>query len=230
MLNATGQESVPVQANGIVGSYTVTADARGDSAVAFNLKNVDATNVALSSSANPSNFGQAVTFTATVTTGTPGSGTPTGTVTFFDGATMLGTGTLDATGHASFTTTAFGFSVGSHAITAQYGGDSNFVTGISSVLTQKVLSVQEQGTLLIGKVDLLVTSGVLSNNNGNTLKSLVTDAMNFFAAGNTNAGVNKMNAFINKVNDFKRAGKLTAAQAQTLIDAAQWIIISATGP
>jgi hypothetical protein len=45
--------------------------------------------VTLTSSQNPSNFGQAVTFTATVT-GT----SPTGTVTFKDGATVLGTGTL----------------------------------------------------------------------------------------------------------------------------------------
>ena len=75
-----------------------------------------------------------------------------------------------------------------------------------------------------------MSSGALSANNGNTLKSMVTDAMNFFSAGNTTAGVNKMNAFINKVKDFRKAGKLTDAQADDLINAAQWIITSAQGP
>src|SRR5439155_16887480 len=45
--------------------------------------------VALATSVNPSVSGQAVTFTATVTAGSPGSGTPTGSVTFFDGVTAL---------------------------------------------------------------------------------------------------------------------------------------------
>ena len=50
-----------------------------------------ATTTALSSSQNPSVFGASVTFTTTVTAA---SGTPSGTVTFKDGATTLGTGTL----------------------------------------------------------------------------------------------------------------------------------------
>ena len=48
-----------------------------------------------------------MTFTATVSANGPGSGTPTGTVTFQDGSTVLGTGTLDATGVATYTTGAF---------------------------------------------------------------------------------------------------------------------------
>ena len=39
-------------------------------------------------------YGQSVTFTATVTISRPGAGTPTGQVTFKDGTTSLGTGTL----------------------------------------------------------------------------------------------------------------------------------------
>ena len=53
--------------------------------------NPAATTTALTSSANPSVFGQSVTFTATVSVPGPGAGTPTGTVTFMDGATALGT-------------------------------------------------------------------------------------------------------------------------------------------
>src|SRR5262245_61275222 len=58
------------------------------------------TSTALTSSANPSTVGQAVTLTATVSPVAPATGTPTGTVTFRDGAVTLGTGTL-AAGRAS---------------------------------------------------------------------------------------------------------------------------------
>src|SRR5262249_35260667 len=80
------------------------------------------TTTTLASSANPSNLGQSVTFTATVTP-TSGSGTPTGTVTFFDGTITLGTGTLSA-GKATFMIATL--NGGSHSITAFYGGDSTF--------------------------------------------------------------------------------------------------------
>src|SRR5205085_1437802 len=90
----------------------------------------------LSSSLNPSNFGQTVTFTATVTVTAPGAGTSTGTVTFKDGANVLGTGTLNASGVASFSTASL--SVGSHGITAVYNGDTNDNGSSSAPLTQVV--------------------------------------------------------------------------------------------
>jgi len=87
--------------------------------------------VTLTSSLNPSQFGQSVTFTAKVT-----GVSPTGTVTFKDGATVLGTGTLNANGQAIFTTSSL--SSGNHAITAVYGGDANNARSTSPVLTQVV--------------------------------------------------------------------------------------------
>jgi hypothetical protein len=90
----------------------------------------------VASSLNPSNYGQSVTFTATLT----GPNTiPTGTVTFLDGATVIGTGTLDATGKATMATSAL--VVGNHPITAQYGGDSNFGAATSAPITQTVDAV-----------------------------------------------------------------------------------------
>ena len=69
-------------------------------------------------------YGQAVTFTATV--GPQYAGTPSGSVTFYDGATAIsGTVTLSSA-TASFTTTATQLAVGTHSITAIYGGDNNF--------------------------------------------------------------------------------------------------------
>src|SRR6185437_9418425 len=90
------------------------------------------TTTALVSSLNPSSFGQNVMFTATVTG--PG-GTPSGTVTFKDGATALGTATLSG-GSAALNTASL--AVGSHGITAMYSGNSNFRSSTSSVLTETV--------------------------------------------------------------------------------------------
>ena len=93
--------------------------------------NKASTTTSLSSSANPSNFNQAVTFTAMVNAVAPGTSMPTGAITFSDGASSLGTATLDPTGSASLTTSAL--AAGAHAITASYAGDSNFSASTSSL-------------------------------------------------------------------------------------------------
>jgi hypothetical protein len=85
----------------------------------------------LSSSLNPSIHGQAVTFTATVT-----GKNPTGTVTFKDGPSAIGTGALDAAGKATFTTSSL--AVGSHTITAVYPGDASNSASTSNPVTQVV--------------------------------------------------------------------------------------------
>ena len=82
-------------------------------------------------------YGRSVTFTATVTASSPGSGTPTGTVTFYDGTNVLGIGTLSSSGKARFTTSAL--AVGRHSITAEYGGNTNDTTSTSRALTQTVI-------------------------------------------------------------------------------------------
>jgi hypothetical protein len=74
----------------------------------------------LASSANPAVLGQSVTFTASfLVTG----GTPTGTVQFFDGLTLLGTSPVTGR-QAVFSTSAL--PTGSHAIIAKYTGDKTF--------------------------------------------------------------------------------------------------------
>ncbi len=90
----------------------------------------------LTSSTNPATSGQSVTFTANV--GVSGStlAAPSGTVTFLDGSSVLGTKTLVGSGVASFSTAAL--SVGSHAITVSYAGDANSVASVSAVLTETV--------------------------------------------------------------------------------------------
>jgi uncharacterized delta-60 repeat protein len=120
------------------------------------------TSTAVSSSANPSAFGQSVSFTATVTknVGPPGSGsphesigTPSGTVSFFldgsttafDTETLSWNSTLD---HGTATSTGLSnLSVADHTITATYSGDTLFVTSTSSSFTQHVVKADTTTTV-----------------------------------------------------------------------------------
>jgi hypothetical protein len=88
-----------------------------------------ASSVVLASSANPSTYGAAVVFTAQTGVGA------TGTITFFDGSTALGTAPIGS-GVATLSVPAM--SVGSHSITASYAGDANLGASTSAVLTQVV--------------------------------------------------------------------------------------------
>jgi len=90
------------------------------------------TTTTLTSSLNPSQFGQAVTFTAHVTSTGPA---PTGNVKFLDGTTGIGLVTLSG-GVAKLTKSAL--AVGTHPITAQYLGDAASSTSTSSVVNQVV--------------------------------------------------------------------------------------------
>jgi len=103
---------------------------------------VNSTTTAVTSSLNPSGFGQNVTFTATVTTGAS-SGDLTGTVSFFDGANPLATNVPlvapATTATATFGTTAL--TVGVHSITATYNNanDATHFGSTSAPLSQTVL-------------------------------------------------------------------------------------------
>lgn len=98
---------------------------------------VNPTQVTLTSTPNPSDYKQTVTFKATVAI-TSGSGKPTGNVDFFDGATKLDTTaiTVSSTGVAQFTISTL--KVGTHQITATYNGDSNDAASTSNTVTQVV--------------------------------------------------------------------------------------------
>jgi sugar lactone lactonase YvrE len=135
-LDATGKASFSTSALSL-GGHTITAVYWGDTNFAASsggmaqMVDAAATTTTVTALANPDVFGQPVTFTATVNANPPGTGTPTGNVTFADDGTVLGVGTLDATGRASFSTSAL--SVGGHTITAAYWGDANFIAGIGSM-------------------------------------------------------------------------------------------------
>ena len=125
------------------GSHSITAVYQGslkfnssESAPLQQIVNhaIAATSTALVSSLNPSIYGQAVTFTAVVssTGGIPPNGE---TVTFFKNSNVLGIATLNS-GAASLTTSAL--QAGIFTMTALYGGDANFAASISRGLRQFV--------------------------------------------------------------------------------------------
>jgi hypothetical protein len=125
------------------GSYTITAAAGSLSATNYSFSFVNGTltinkaqpSASVTSSANPVFMLNPVTLTATVSSSV---GTPTGAVTFQDGGTALSQCTsISLTGGVA-TCTISSLSASSHAITAVYSGDSNFLTATSNSLTEVV--------------------------------------------------------------------------------------------
>jgi sugar lactone lactonase YvrE len=107
---------------------------------------VNSTTTVLTSSPNPSTFGQNVTLAAAVTTGT-GTGALTGTVTFLDGTKTLQSAVpLNSSGIATYSTT--GLAVGLHSLTAIYGGDTGHSASGSSNIVPQVVNEQTQTYLV----------------------------------------------------------------------------------
>jgi uncharacterized repeat protein (TIGR01451 family) len=83
-------------------------------------------------------LGSPVILGATASAVPPGGGTPTGTVTFLDGPTVLGAAPLDASGHAALTVP--GLALGAHAIGATYSGDARFTPSASAATAPLAIS------------------------------------------------------------------------------------------
>jgi cyclophilin family peptidyl-prolyl cis-trans isomerase len=176
------------------GSDTVTASYGGDSTYATGsgtlaeTVNKASTSAALSESSTTAVYGQSVTLTATLSVTSPGSGTPTGTVTFLEGTTTLGTGTLNSSGVATLSTTAL--PVGSDSLTASYAGDTNFDSSTSSAQTETVsqaattTAVSISPTSAVSGQSLTVTATVSASSPGSgTPTGTVT-----FVEGSTTLG------------------------------------------
>src|SRR5215469_11080384 len=95
------------------------------------------TNTTLATSSATITLGDTVTFTATVAANT---GTATGLVTFFDGSTLLGSGTLNqgTPNQATFATSLLSASASPHSITANYQGDATHDPSASSASSETV--------------------------------------------------------------------------------------------
>ena len=161
-----------------------------------------ATTTALASSANPALPGASVTFTATVL--------PTaasGTVTFWDGATALGSSPL-ASGTATYSTSLL--SAGSHSITAEYNGDVNHSPSTSSPVTQNLEEAAASATP--GVPDLLAASdtGASATDNLTSLNnSAVGRRLQFVVTGTVAGATVRLDAGGTEIGSAVAAGAST---------------------
>ena len=126
---SAGSNSVMAVYNGD-GNYASSSDTIG-----LTVATAD-TSLTLTADNDAPVFGQALTFTATVTPVAPGAGTPESGVTFLDGTTALsGTvvSTTDVSGDLVVSISVNSLGVGTHTITAQYAAGSDFGAGADSL-------------------------------------------------------------------------------------------------
>ena len=134
----------------------------------------DATTTTASSSATSTGFGQSVTLSATVTANAPGSGTPTGSVDFFDTTTGDDLGSVALSGGKASLSTA-SLPVGANTIKVTYSGDGNFLASSASTGTITinqsiiVLDPTAGGALtLSGNASIKLTGGVFVDSSSST--------------------------------------------------------------
>lgn len=127
-----------------LGAHSITALYAGDAndttstsaAISINITPAVTTST-LTISPTSANLAQSVTLSATVT-----GLTPTGTVTFKDGTTILGTGTLTGTGTVRKASLNTSFSTaGTHSITVEYAGDTDDATSVSAATNIAISSI-----------------------------------------------------------------------------------------
>lgn len=144
-LNANGVATSAPSSAITPGTHTVTAvysgSAHFDAASAGLTQNVGkvGTSTALAASPSTVNFGQTVALTATVTPAATALGAPTGTVTFKEGSTVLGSAVVGASGtNGTASISLSNLGGGSHVITATYSGSSTHAGSTSSSRTVTV--------------------------------------------------------------------------------------------
>lgn len=108
--------------------------------------NKASTKTTVTSSSPTAVFGQPVTFTATVSVLAPGAGSPSGTIVFKDGSTVIGTQPVSSATGEQASITVSNLSVAQHAISAVYSGDDDF-NGSTGNVSQTVTRAQTSTTI-----------------------------------------------------------------------------------
>lgn len=149
---AGGMVALPATRLPAAGTYSITANYLGDtsfkaaSAAALSLvvtpSNLPATSLSIVGTAASATTQQTVGYTATVTSAA--SGSPTGTVQFYDRSVVLGTPVAVVAGQAVLP--AATFSAGTHSVTAVYLGDSNFAASTSAATALSISTVATVST------------------------------------------------------------------------------------
>lgn len=170
-VNSSGRATLTTSAltagtHTIGAAYAQTADVGASSDTLDQVVSPAGSATAVTSSANPSTLGQAVTFTATVIVDdgpNAGSAVTSGSVTFTDttsGAT-LGTVTVDGLGQATLTTSTL--TVGTHTIEAAFTPASTAIAGSDGSVDQVVEAVADAGgTYMMNEGDVLALNGTSS--------------------------------------------------------------------
>jgi hypothetical protein len=217
------------------GTHAITATYSGNNndvgstsnTVFQNVIQVGSNTTTLLSSPNPSTSGQAVTLTAVVSpSNSGGTATPTGTITFLDGTSTLGTVALTG-GSAALTLSTL--AVGAHALTAVYGGDGNYLASSSPALTQTVLTVvcsyslTPTGASIIGAASTgnftvnatagcSFTATVAGNSTGIvSVLSVNGGTVNYSVTANTTQGVRPATITVTGQNNFSQNFNITQA-------------------
>lgn len=201
------------------------------SAAVAQVVNKATTTTALTSSLNPSLYGQAVTLTATVTPRF--GGIPNGSVTFRDGASVLGT--VYCSGKSTLVVSKLTF--GSHAVTATYSGSSTYLSSTSTAVPQNVGAAATTTTLTVNpstsvygqsvrltatvKSATAATTGTVTIKNGvNVVGTGVLSAAGLFVLtlANLPVGTNSLTAVYGGNANFKpstsTASLVTVTQAK----------------
>ncbi|MCR5881404.1 Ig-like domain repeat protein [Rhizobacter sp. J219] len=185
-----------------------------------------ATTTVLTSATNPQVVGQSSVLTATVT-----PAAATGTVTFRDGSTTIGTGTLSG-GVATFTRTFP--TAGNRSLTAIYSGGGGYTTSTSATLTQTVSKAASTTTLVssanpatAGSITLTATvvgfgtpTGTITFRNGTASLGTATLASGSASLTVTTLGIGTHNLTAAYGGNTNNATSTSTVLAQTINGAA----------
>ena len=214
-------------------SYAVTANFANSSSTnpASLVVSPDDSSTVVTAASSTSVVHQFVTFSATVTPAAPGTATPTGTVTFFDGTQALGTKPVGANGIAILAISTL--AQGQHSITATYNpANANFNTSTSLPWTQTVL--YSSGITITGKSPAspvygqtqTFTASVFSKTAGSV--GTPTGTVNFFYDGANPLGTGTLSGGVTTVTFVPLTAGTHHITAQYVPDASSTFVGSGT--
>jgi len=183
------------------GANSITASWPGDNnynavtsgAVTVTVQSGTATSVTVTSNTNPAAVGGRPTFTATMSPTTVTSGT----VNFYDGTTLLGSGTVGSAHTATFRPAAsVNLPAGVHSITAYYAGNATFSSSVSPVFSQTFNPAATTIALTVKSAGIYGDSFGLSAVLGTTISGTPPSGTITFFDGATQLGSPVSMAFI----------------------------------
>ena len=182
------------------GNHSIVANYNGDidngssysSSLAETVAQIGTTTT-LTSDANPVSAGATLHLSSTVAlaNGATADGPLTGLVTFTDGATLLGTASLDGSGHATLAVDAL--AVGGHTLVASYGGATNYAMSTSAPLAQQVqktattVTVSQSATTVLAGLPVSFSATVTSSTGIPTGTLMLYDSGTIIATAPLNA-------------------------------------------